>query len=72
MTSQSTPAAATAAAKKEVREALTSEGLKAKVTASTTWINVRVADAADRPAVLALFPGSTAPDYDSRTVYISR
>jgi hypothetical protein len=66
MTTTSTPAARTAAAKRETRSAVEAAGFAvAKVAASASRVNVTLADEADVPAVLRAFPGATAPYADS-------
>jgi hypothetical protein len=79
VTTTQTPAAATAAAKRETRAALTSAGFAvAKVAASAAYVQVTLADEADVPAVLRTFPNATAPYATSasstsrRTVLLAR
>lgn len=62
----------TAAAKREIREALKASGITARVAASTTLINVTLADKADAPAALAALPGAYVDDYSPRLLLIRR
>jgi hypothetical protein len=72
MAATSTPAQITATAKREVREALRFAGFAADVTASTRTIKVHLFDAADRPAVLRMYPDATACRANPSVVYLAR
>jgi hypothetical protein len=72
MTTTQTAAQATAAAKREVREALAFAGFTAEVFASKAYITVQVADAADRPAILQMYPDAIACEWNACNVYITR
>lgn len=67
-----TAAQATAAAKREVRDALKFAGFRAEVAAGKTHLKVTVADAADRAAVLRMYPDATACEWNARALYIAR
>jgi hypothetical protein len=58
---QSSKAADTTTAKREVREALKFAGFAAKVQANATHIQVTVADEANVADVLRMYPDAVAP-----------
>jgi hypothetical protein len=72
MTKTSTAAATTATVKREIRDALRFAGFAADVTAGKNYLKVMLNDAAERPAVLRMYPDATACEYNPRVLYIAR
>ncbi len=73
MTDTRTPAARTAAAKREVRDALRFAGFGvADILANKTHVQVTLADENDVTDVLRMYPDAIAPNAESRSSHFRR